>query len=158
MISEQRILLISNLNRRTSILDTISTKALFHSPPIQKHTCGIKTRSPTATPQLTLLPSLSRPPGPTASTFASFSSLTLLSGRKMPEAVLDSAFMRCTRTRSRRGARERIDFRAVVWEGVLAGVEEEERGWGRGKDEVEEDVLTNPSPMRIRGIVQEKRN
>lgn len=78
-------------------------------------TVGIKTRSPACTPMGTRLPSLSIPPGPTASTLASFSSLTLDSGRKMPEAVLASALMRWTRTRSRRGTRDLIDRIEVAY-------------------------------------------
>lgn len=63
-----------------------------------------------------LFPSLSRPPGPTANTFASLSSLTADSGRKMPPAVLASALTRWTRMRSRRGARALIDFTVRAWE------------------------------------------
>lgn len=63
-----------------------------------------------------LLPSLSSPPGPTASTFASLSSFKLLSGKIIPPAVLVSAFTLWTRMRSRRGARDFIDLRAVAWE------------------------------------------
>ena len=63
---------------------------------------------------MTLLPSLSSPPGPIANTFASLSSFTLLSGRKRPPAVLDSALTLCTRMRSRRGASDLIDLSAVV--------------------------------------------
>lgn len=80
--------------------------------PFQPRTCGIKTLSPGATDGATLLPSLSTAPGPTASTFASLSSLTAVSGRKMPPAVLASGFMRCTRMRSSSGAMERIDLMA----------------------------------------------
>lgn len=87
--------------------------AFSHQQSQCQHTCGIRTLSPTDTEQLTLFPSLSRPPGPTANTFASLSSLTLDSGKKIPEAVLVSAFMRCTRTRSRSGARDLMDFNAV---------------------------------------------
>lgn len=73
---------------------------------IAKRTWGIRTLSPLATPMGRRLPSLSKAPGPTARTLASFCSLTLLSGRKIPEAVLASGLMRWTRTRSRRGARD----------------------------------------------------
>ncbi len=76
-------------------------------------TCGIKTLSPGATLHETLLPSLSNPPGPTAKTLASFNSLTLDSGRKMPPAVLASILTRWTRTRSSSGARDLIDLSAV---------------------------------------------
>jgi len=78
-------------------------------------TCGIRTLSPTVTLQEILLPSLSKPPGPTARTLASLSSLTLDSGRKMPDAVRVSALMRWTRTRSSRGARDLIDLSAVAY-------------------------------------------
>lgn len=73
------------------------------------HTWGISTRSPTATPMAMRLPSRSRPPGPTARTLASLSFSTLDSGRKMPLAVLASALTRWTSTRSRRGARARME-------------------------------------------------
>ena len=89
---------------------------IHHSP--QRNpglTCGIRTLSPTLTLQLTLFPSLSSPPGPTANTLASFNSLTLDSGRKIPDAVLVSALMRWIRTRSRRGARDLMDLSAVVY-------------------------------------------
>lgn len=59
---------------------------------------------------------MSRAPGPTARTLASLSFSTLDSGRKMPLAVLVSALMRWTRTRSRRGARARMDRIEVAWE------------------------------------------
>lgn len=62
--------------------------------------------SPAATPMGRRLPSLSKRPGPTARTWASFCSLTAASGRKIPEAVLASGLMRWTRTRSRRGVRD----------------------------------------------------
>lgn len=71
--------------------------------------------SPGATLGATLFPSLSSPPGPTASTFASLSSLTLLSGRNIPLAVLVSALILWTRTRSRSGARDLMDLSAVVY-------------------------------------------
>lgn len=61
------------------------------------------------------LPFLSRAPGPTARTLASLSFSTLDSGRKMPPAVLVSALMRWTRTRSSRGARERMERMEVAW-------------------------------------------
>ena len=79
-----------------------------------KLTCGIKTLSPGATLGAILFPSLSSPPGPTASTFASLSSFTLLSGRKIPPAVFVSALILWTRIRSRRGASDLMDLRAVV--------------------------------------------
>jgi hypothetical protein len=75
---------------------------------------GINTRSPSLTLISNLTPSLEYAPGPTARTRASLSSFTEDSGRKMPDAVLDSAFMRWTRTRSRRGARARMDLRDVA--------------------------------------------
>lgn len=62
-----------------------------------------------ATPIGNRLPFLSRAPGPTATTLASLSFSTLDSGRKMPLAVFVSALIRWTRTRSRRGARARMD-------------------------------------------------
>jgi hypothetical protein len=83
------------------------------------HTWGIRTRSPTATLMAMRLPSRSRPPGPTARTLASLSFSTLDSGRKMPLAVLASALTRWTRTRSRRGARARME-RTVDWGFTLA--------------------------------------
>jgi len=85
--------------------------ALTPSSPRQ-HTCGINTLSPVATPIGNLFPFLSIAPGPTASTFAWFSSFCALSGRKMPPAVFTSAFTRCTRTRSRSGARDLMERRA----------------------------------------------
>ena len=120
MIAEERILLLSNLDRASSILQfPISifklTKGLLTSLRQLDHTCGIRTLSPGATLGVTLLPSLSSPPGPTASTFASLSSLTLCSGSKMPPAVLVSALILWTRMRSRRGARDLMDLSAVVW-------------------------------------------
>lgn len=75
----------------------------------QIHTWGIRTRSPVLTPIGSRLPFLSRLPGPTAMTLASLSFSTLDSGRKMPLAVLASALTRWTRTRSKRGARARMD-------------------------------------------------
>ncbi len=77
-------------------------------------TCGIRTLSPGATLGVILFPSLFNAPGPTASTFASLSSLTLLSGRKMPPAVFVSALILWTRILSRRGARDLMDLSAVV--------------------------------------------
>lgn len=84
---------------------------LDHHPQLSHnvHTWGISTRSPTATPMAMRLPSRSRPPGPTARTLASLSFSTLDSGRKMPLAVLVSALTRWTSTRSRRGARARME-------------------------------------------------
>src|SRR5947209_12985914 len=61
-----------------------------------------------------LLPSLSTPHGPTANTLASFSSLRQLSGRKIPPAVLLSALILCTSTRSRRGIRDLMLLSADV--------------------------------------------
>ena len=84
---------------------------IYHT--LIKLTWGIKTLSPACTLQLTLFPSLSKPPGPTAKTLASLSSLTLDSGRKIPLAVLVSALILWTKTRSRRGARDLMDLRAV---------------------------------------------
>ena len=89
-------------------------------------TCGIRTRSPTATLIGTRLPSLSSPPGPTASTFASLSFSTLDSGRKMPPAVLVSALTRWTRIRSRRGARDLMERIAVAY--ARTGVSKERVG------------------------------
>ena len=84
-------------------------------PPIPLHlqrlTCGINTLSPDFTPMGMILPSRSRMPGPTASTLASLSSLTAVSGRKMPVEVLASALTRCTRTRSRSGMRDLMDLK-----------------------------------------------
>ena len=57
-----------------------------------QHTWGISTLSPGCTLGCIRLPSLSRLPGPTAKTLASFKSFTALSGRKMPPAVLASDF------------------------------------------------------------------
>lgn len=82
---------------------------LFPRPSHDIHTWGISTRSPTATLMAIRLPSRSRPPGPTARTLASLSFSTLDSGRKMPLAVLVSALTRWTSTRSRRGARARME-------------------------------------------------
>jgi hypothetical protein len=98
----------------SSSLHLVPRKTTREKKHNNKLTWGINTLSPTETPQLTLFPSLSSPPGPTASTRASFSSLTLDSGRKMPEAVRVSALMRCTSTRSRRGARDLMDLSAVA--------------------------------------------
>lgn len=108
-----------------------SSPALTGEPPNYKHqlvlsklfgklvqtrpTEGIRTRSPTVTPMGRRFPSLSRAPGPTARTLASFNFSTLDSGRKMPPAVLVSALMRWTRTRSRRGARARMDRIEVAY-------------------------------------------
>ena len=78
-----------------------------------ERTCGIRTLSPLCTLIGRRLPFLSNRPGPTANTFASLSSFTALSGSKTPPAVFVSAFMRCTSTRSRRGATERMDLRMV---------------------------------------------
>ena len=47
----------------------------------EERTCGIRTLSPGATLGAIRFPSLSNPPGPTASTVASLSSLRLLSGK-----------------------------------------------------------------------------
>ena len=74
----------------------------------------MRTRSPTATPMGRRLPFLSREPGPTARTLASLSFSTDDSGRKMPLAVLVSALTRWTRTRSRRGARARMERMEVA--------------------------------------------
>ncbi len=65
------------------------------------------------------LPFLSKAPGPTAMTLASLSFSTLDSGRKMPLAVLVSALMRWTRTRSRRGARARMERIEVAYRGLF---------------------------------------
>jgi len=65
------------------------------------------------------LPFLSKAPGPTAMTLASLSFSTLDSGRKMPLAVLVSALMRWTRTRSRRGARARMERIEVAYRGFF---------------------------------------
>ena len=81
----------------------------------------MRTRSPTATPMGRRLPFLSREPGPTARTLASLSSLTAVSGRKMPVAVLASGLMRWTRMRSRRGAMLRMD--------LIADYEEDWSAW-----------------------------
>lgn len=117
MVPEERVLLVADLDRAATILRQQSAHRhpLQHQPP--SPTCGINTLSPGCTLTCTRLPSLSRPPGPTASTLASFSSLTALSGRKMPPAVLASAFIRWTSTRSRRGARDLMDLTARDWEG-----------------------------------------
>lgn len=97
------------------------TNGVFHLRlKVAQPTCGINTLSPAVTPMATRLPSLSRPPGPTASTLASFSSLTLDSGRKMPLAVLASARMRWTSTRSSSGISdliERMEVACKWWEG-----------------------------------------
>jgi len=123
VVAEEGVLLVSDLDGGSAILRHVSRGPLrvrvrvpfLSSPDSTTHTCGINTRSPGCTFGLTVLPSLSRPPGPTASTRASFSSLTELSGRKMPPAVLDSALMRCTSTRSSSGASDLMDLRAVDW-------------------------------------------
>jgi hypothetical protein len=69
--------------------------------------------SPAATLTGILDPSLLKAPGPTARTLASESSLTAVSGKKIPDAVLDSALILWTRIRSRRGASDLIDLKAV---------------------------------------------
>lgn len=86
------VLILSNLDWATTKLQrSVRTLGTIIKPP--QHTCGIKTRSPSEHPIGILFPSLSSPPGPTARTLASFSFSTLLSGRKIPPAVLVSAFI-----------------------------------------------------------------
>ena len=122
MVPKQRVLLLPNLDRTSTILEhkttiNIISSEILEYPGHQIPTCGINTLSPGATLGVTLLPSLSRPPGPTASTLASLSSLTLLSGRKIPPAVLASALTLWTSMRSRRGERDLMDLSAVDWIG-----------------------------------------
>jgi len=129
VVAEKRVLLLSNLDGTSSELASVSIYPflslllLFHlmrdEGYIPPPTWGIKTLSPGCTLGATRLPSLSNAPGPTARTFASLSSLTAVSGRKMPVAVFASGLTRCTRMRSRSGAIERIDLMAdcvvLVW-------------------------------------------
>jgi hypothetical protein len=89
----QGVLLLADLDGRTTELRNMSVSALAGVLQ-RRHTWGIRTRSPDATPMGTLLPSRSTAPGPTARTRPSLSSLTLDSGRKMPDAVLVSALTR----------------------------------------------------------------
>ena len=107
-----RYLLTYSLSRKSW---NSSSPALTGEPP----NWGIRTRSPTATPMGSRLPFLSMAPGPTARTLASLSFSTLDSGRKMPLAVLVSALMRWTRTRSRRGARARMDLMEVAYSATM---------------------------------------
>lgn len=114
--------------------------------------------SPGCTLTAILFPSLSKAPGPTASTFASLSSLTADSGRKMPPAVFASALTRWTRMRSRRGARDLIDLTVRDWmfvsdacrfwwydgcfgELTIMNLGCEERQGDRGGDEMAVDCL-----------------
>jgi len=139
MVSEKGVLFLADLDRGSAVLKTklVLLSFFLHCLPpfnfaknnvdrndaaidllhttrsLSVRTCGTRTLSPGFTDTSIVFPSLSRAPGPTASTLASLSSLTALSGRKMPPAVLVSIFTRCTRTRSRRGATARMDLRAV---------------------------------------------
>jgi hypothetical protein len=123
--------MLANLDGRAAVLgrrqhrsrDAPWTRGL--SEAIGKRTWGINTRSPVVTPMGSLLPSLSRPPGPTARTLASLSSLTLDSGRKMPLAVLASALMRWTRTRSSSGTRDLMDRMEVACPARTSAIAEE---------------------------------
>lgn len=118
-------------------------------------TVGISTRSPACTPTGSLLPSLSRAPGPTARTLASLSSLTLDSGRKMPDAVLVSALMRWTRTRSRRGTSDLMDRMEVAFSSLARcqqgpsslylGSEGSEETWAGSR------AQASPSRAELRG-------
>lgn len=131
-VPEQSVLVLANLDGGAAKLDITTSANHVHTlnpglpssrneEPATFHqgiqgflTVGISTRSPACTPTGSLLPSLSRAPGPTARTLASLSSLTLDSGRKMPDAVLVSALMRWTRTRSRRGTSDLMDRMEVA--------------------------------------------
>jgi hypothetical protein len=121
VVAEKRVLILANLDGAAAILSqNVSNVSCVKRYGFYRHrhvfgllrTWGIKTLSPGCTLGAILFPSLSMAPGPTASTLASLSSLTAVSGRKIPVAVFASGFMRWTRMRSRRGAIERIDLMA----------------------------------------------
>jgi hypothetical protein len=113
VVPEDGVLLLRHLDLHAAKLRT--RQHVAPNPSLPKRTCGISTLSPGWTLMTMRLPSRSRPPGPTARTLASLSSLTADSGRKMPPEVLASARTRWTRTRSRSGARDLMDLIARDW-------------------------------------------
>lgn len=125
MIAEQGELLIANLDGGTTVLQAqpVSFYPSIRFPTTstretRQHTCGIKTRSPALTLGSILFPSWFKAPGPTANTRPSDNFSMVLSGKKIPEAVLVSALMRWMRTRSRRGARALMDLREVAYDSI----------------------------------------